>query len=194
MRTANLFINWFDSEVRPQEFDYCLKKNLKVFDRIINIKGRPTFTDFFHVASKFPEDVNVIANLDIYFDESLELAQWITEDVAYCLTRHEDDGLGNIITFKEKHYGHPGEWSQDAWIFTGTKILDIKADFCLGERGCDNHIAYLFKEAGFEILNPAEDIRAIHCHTIDTSASMGRGERVGDGKYLNVPLGKLKML
>ena len=148
MRKINLFINWFESEVRPQEFDYCLKRNLMIFDRVINIKGRPMFKEFFADAGRFAEDVNVVANLDIYFDQSIKLAKWITDDVVYCLTRWEDDGKGNICTFKEKHYGHPGEWSQDAWIFTGTKVQNIESEFCLGDRGCDNHLAWLFNQAG----------------------------------------------
>jgi len=193
MRKINLFCNWFESKVRPQEFDYCLKKNLMVFDRVINLKGRPTFKEFFADAGRFAEDVNVVANLDIYFDESIKLAKWITDDVVYCLTRWEDDGKGNICTFKEKHYGHPGEWSQDAWIFTGTKVQNIESGFCLGDRGCDNHLAWLFNQGGIKVQNPSEDIKAIHLHTIDSSASMGRGKKVGDGNYMKVEIGKLKM-
>lgn len=160
-----------------------------IFDRVINLKGRPTFNDFFDVAALFPDDVNVISNLDIYFDESIELAKWIANYEVYCLTRWEDDQKGNIIRFKDRHYGHPGEWSQDAWIFTGGVKVD--APFGLGYRGCDNHLAYLFTEKGLKVYNFSEDIRAIHVHNIDPSASMGRGEKVGDNKYLNVPITRL---
>jgi len=193
MKKINLWINWFDSPVRPQEFDYCLKRNLLVFDRIINLKDRPHFQTFFAEAGRYAEDINVVANLDIYFDQSIHLAKWITDDTIYCLTRHEDDGKGNICTFGEKHYGHPGEWSQDAWIFTGVKIQKVHAEFCMGERGCDNHLAYLFLEAGFNVSNPSEDIRAIHMHTIDPSASVNRGKKVGAGKYNKVEICKIKM-
>jgi len=194
MKKINLWTNWFESPVRPQEFDYCLKRNLMVFDRVINLKGRPMFKEFFANAGRFAEDVNVVANLDIYFDQTIKLARWITPDVVYCLTRHEDDGAGNICTFKEKHYGHPGEWSQDAWIFTGTEVQKTNAEFCLGDRGCDNHLAYLFTQVGLKVMNPSEDIKAIHMHTIDPSASMGRGKKVGDGKYLKVDICKIKMI
>jgi hypothetical protein len=194
MKKINLFTNWFESPVRPKEFDYCLKKNLMVFDRVINLKGRPTFQEFFANAGRFAEDVNVVANLDIYFDQSIELARWITEDQVYCLTRYEDDGAGNIQTFAQKHYGHPGEWSQDAWIFTGVNVQKIEANFHLGDRGCDNHLAYLFNEAGLIVQNPSEDIRAIHTHTIDVMASSKRGKKVGKGHYLKVDIGKLKMV
>ncbi len=194
MKKINLFINWFESPVRPQEFDYCLKKNLLIFDRVINLKGRPMFKEFFADSGRFAEDINVIANLDIYFDESIHLAKWVTNDVVYCLTSHEDDGKGNICTFSEKHYGHPGEWSQDAWIFTGVKVQETNAQFCMGDRGCDNHLAYLFNEVGLQVLNPSKDIRAIHLHTINTNASVERGKKVGDGKYMKVEIDNIKMV
>ena len=188
MRNINLFVNWFDHPERGPEFDYCLKRNLAIFDRVINLKGRPTFNQFLDVAKRFNKDVNVIANLDIYFDETIRLSGWIAENEIYCLTRWEDDGIGNVISFADKHYGHPGDWSQDAWIFTG--IPDINLDFCMGEPGCDNHIAYLFTEAGYKVTNPSMTIKAIHIHNIDRDASRSRS-RVGDGKYLNVPITKL---
>lgn len=189
MKKINLLSNWFESSVRPEEFDYCHKKNLMIFDRVINLKGRPTFNDFFDVAAKFPEDVNVIANLDIYFDESIYLSKWITDNEVYCLTRWEDDRAGNIIRFKDRHYGHPGEWSQDAWVFIGG--IKVDAPFGLGYRGCDNHLAYLFTEKGLKVSNPSEDIRAIHVHNIDTNASVERGEKVGYPNYLSVPITRL---
>jgi hypothetical protein len=77
MNKCNLFINWFESPVRPEEFDYCLKKNLEIFDRVINVAGNPTFSDFFREAAKYPTDVNVIANLDIYFTNSIRKAEVI---------------------------------------------------------------------------------------------------------------------
>ena len=56
----------------------------------------------------------------------------------------------------------------------------------MGDRGCDNHLVYLFTHSGFKVSNPSKDIKAIHVHNIDKNASMGRGERVGNGMYLNI--------
>jgi hypothetical protein len=184
MRNINLFINWFDSTIRPEEFDFCLKRNLSIFDRVINLNGYPTFTEFFNNASEYPNDVNVIANLDIYFDDSIELAMDIKEKEIYCLTRQEDIGNGRIITFAEKTGGHPGEWSQDAWVFTGINNVDLP--FLLGSRGCDNHIAWYFNQLGYKVTNPSKSIKIMHLHNIDRSASMGRGERVGNENYMKV--------
>ena len=144
---------------------------------------------------RFPDDVNVLANLDIYFDKTIEMAKWIKSDIAYCLTRWEDDGKGNLKTFAEKHGGYPGEWSQDAWVFTGDKIRDFKADFQLGKPGCDNHLAFLLNQAGFKLLNPALDIKAIHCHNYLVHESTNRRhEQVGDGKYLKMDVTHLREL
>jgi len=181
-----LFVNWFDHPnlARAAEFDFCLKRNFQVFDKVVVLRGRPTFQDFFH---QFVPGINIIANLDIYFDETIELAKPSSLDV-YALTRHEDLG-DRIVTFADRHYGHPGEYSQDAWIFGD--YPDIIAPFCIGQRGCDNHLAYLLHEAGYRVTNPSMDIRAIHLHNIEPDASHDRGERVGDGKYLPVKPSKL---
>jgi hypothetical protein len=182
-----LFVNWFDhpNPARAAEFDKCLKRNFQVFERVVVLKGRPTFQDFFR---EFAPGINIIANLDIYFDETIELANPDSLEV-YALTRHEELPDGRIVTFADRHYGHPGEYSQDAWIF-GEKP-DIFADFCIGQRGCDNHLAYLLHEAGYRVTNPSMDIRAIHLHNIEPDASHDRGDRVGNGKYLPVKPSKL---
>jgi hypothetical protein len=143
------------------------------------ITGRPTFNNFFDHFSE--SNINVIANLDIYFDETIKLVKQIKPNEVYCLTRYEDM-ITEIITFAARHYGHKGEYSQDAWIFNG--IPKINADFCIGQRGCDNHLAYLIRESGMKPLNPSKTIRAIHRHNIDPDASHSRGSRVGNGLYL----------
>lgn len=195
----NLFSNWFDSQTRPQEFQYCRDRNLRIFDRVIYYNGRPTFSEYFKDMAKFQDSINVLANLDIYFDETIKLTQWLKEDVVYCLTRHEDDGKGNIQTFAQRNGGHPGEWSQDAWVFTGSKIAEVEANFHLGDRGCDNHLAYVLHILGYKLLNPALDIRAIHMHNIDRGSSHDRGEFAWDrekfpNQSMKVELSHLKML
>ena len=199
----NLFINYFEHPVlkRRLEYRYCFKKNLGLlndkcqFDRVISYQGRPTFATYFQEMSKFPEDCNVLANLDIYFDETIQLAKNIQPDSAYCITRHEYTGSGPV-TFAEYNYGHPGEWSQDCWVFTGNKILDLIKDtqFPLGVRGCDNHLAWLLKYHGFKVLNPAKDIRVIHYH-INEREESGKRAKVGSPqKYMKVDLDHIRML
>jgi hypothetical protein len=101
------------------------------------------------------------------------------------MTRKENVGDGRIITFAQKSGGHPGEWSQDAWIFTGLKD-HVQADFRLGMRGCDNHLAYIMEKQGYRVRNPSLSIDVIHLHNVDRNASTNRGEKVGNGLYIKV--------
>ena len=87
----NLFINYYNAGSRQDEIDYCLKKNLEnpLIKRvvalmvkgvtemvehpkltIIYIEDRPTYQRFFNETRKY-EGVNIIANSDIFFDETL---------------------------------------------------------------------------------------------------------------------------
>jgi len=198
----NLFVNYFEHPVlkRRLEYRHCYKKNLGLlgkcqFDRVISLQGRPTFADYFRMMSKYPEDCNVLANLDIMFDDSIQLAKNIQPNTAYCITRHEWTS-GGPVTFAEYNYGHPGEWSQDCWVFTGNKVLDLvnATEFPLGTRGCDNYLAWLLRYHGFKILNPAKDITVIHYHIHEREESSKR-EKCGDPKkYSKVELEHIRML
>ncbi len=186
----NLLINWFDSEERKEDFDYCFQKNLRIFDRIIMLKGWSTFDNFFEIGNKL-DGINVIANLDIYFDETAELLKNVREGIVYCITRHEGTKLGEVRTFMDVNPGTPGEYSQDAWVWTGQ--IDVKADFRIGMPGCDNHIAWKLNDAGYKILNPSKDIRCIHVH--EGHCRSNRRDRVGSrDQYLKVELTNLKMI
>ena len=181
----NLFINSFDHEnsARKKEIDFCLEKNKKnkhIKQIIIVNKGdRAAYGDFFRIMAEYPNDVNIIANLDIYFDETIELAKDITNMECYALTRWENYN-GKVIDFNSRH-GRPSppQWSQDAWIFRGApkpEAFDtvvavdsrtrssVHIAFSLGIPGCDNKIAALLKEKNYQVTNPSLSIKAIHMH------------------------------
>ncbi len=189
----NLIINfYFDSNAgRQYELDYCLNQNLRNtwIDRIIifvstqesvQIIGhlqktystdkifvttrdeRPSYNSFFDVTKHYADDINIIANTDIYFDESLRYVHFYARNspaVNWCmaLSRWDRQPNGELT-----HYNQPD--SQDAWIFKHAIPEIPGADFTLGRAGCDNKIAYLLKEAGFEVFNPSQTIKAIHVH------------------------------
>ena len=181
----NLFINYFDhpNEARKREIDFCLKKNEenKFIDNIIviNKNHRCTYGDFLAEMWNYPDQVNIIANSDIYFDETIKLAEGIKGGQCYALTRWEFMN-GNVIDFNHRHgKPSPPQWSQDAWIFRGSikpdKFYNVKAvnsqtrqsemiPFSLGIPGCDNKFAALLKESGIKVTNPSYDIKAIHVH------------------------------
>jgi hypothetical protein len=128
---------------------------------------------------KKPNEVNIIANADIYFDETIGYAKKISEGECYALTRWELVN-GRVVDFNTRH-GRPSppEWSQDAWIFRGSiqpnKFDNVKAlnesarvteiiPFTLGIPGCDNKFCALLKERGVNVMNPSKTIKAIHVH------------------------------
>ena len=99
-RRKNLFINYYidKNQDRAKEIDECLKKNIKnplidkiiivteenVTDELLNnlnkkikiiqVNSRPTYVDFFNYANEISSygDIAIVANSDIYFDETLK--------------------------------------------------------------------------------------------------------------------------
>ncbi len=172
---VNLFTSYYldKNPKRQAEIDHCLIENLMnpKIDRVyiltseklqikdslkaqvVVINKRETFNDYFEVINIYtkPEDINIIANSDIYFNNTIELSITLKSNQCFALSRWEET----------KHYNHPD--SQDAWIFKG-KIKGIYGDFCLGIPGCDNRIAYEIKNAGYDLSNPSLSIQAFHHH------------------------------
>ena len=181
----NLFISYFThpNSRRQAEIDQCLLFNLNnnyidkiycIIDNCDNLNDkiftnpkiekyfileRPTYNTFFELANKVnkPNDISIISNSDIYFDETLtKLPIIMTFNRALALTRWNVN-LDRIDFFNRDD-------SQDCWIFKG-QIKEIDGSFQLGRAGCDNRIAYEIKKAGYEILNPSRTIKAYHLHS-----------------------------
>ena len=168
MPLINLLINPYkaDNPSRQAELDYCRKKNtaLGVFDAIyiLNENGRAAYNDFFALTRQLPDDVNVIANLDIYFDDSAQLFDEMPERELWALTRWE------VKTGRMHGYGEErARYSQDVWAFRGAckvNAIWMGQPFGMGVPGCDNVLSRLFKNAGYRVRNPSYDIKAWHLH------------------------------
>jgi hypothetical protein len=172
---------------RKKEYERCLKENVNnsqldkicviyeengekmsfpetMFDSpkisVIKVAKRPTYSDIFEIINSIvgnKDIISILANSDIYFDESLELVNNIDMDsVCLALTRY-DVLKDNTIQF------HDSVCSQDTWIFRG-RIKPIESSFNLGIAGCDNRIAYEIEKAGYSIVNPSLDIKTYHLH------------------------------
>lgn len=155
----NLFINPYLSEnkERQKELEICLEQNEAnpLITRIIEVNSR-NYNAFFEAMKAFPDDVNIISNSDIFFDETLEEVKSISNFKCYALTRWEiENGIANFLNRRD---------SQDVWIFRGSP--KVNADFNIGVPGCDNHLAWLIKKAGYMISNPSLTIRAFHLHQV----------------------------
>ncbi|MDM8174789.1 hypothetical protein QT327_10540 [Olivibacter sp. 47] len=169
---TNLFINIYDdvSAARAEELQDCLNLNIGTFDRVFainntgrNVTGveniitdrRPTFRDYFSYINEFTydEDINVVANSDIYFDrKSISLLGKVQKNQCFALSRYNDDALFMRCD------------SQDAWVFKGWVKHVANCDFYLGLPGSDNSIAHRLSVSGYSVLNPCFSIRTQHFH------------------------------
>ena len=125
----------------------------------VEMSQRPLFDDFFNYVRSFSiqDDISIIANTDIYFDETISLAQkFLQENDCWALSRWDID------TGKPLLYNHND--SQDAWVFKGKPKESLQANFPLGVVRCDNKFMYLLQEAGYKVLNPAFSVKAYHLH------------------------------
>ena len=164
----NLFVNRYQcgNKERQKELDFCFNTNIKsgLFSNIIPFSGRPTYNDFFEKTKEYPNDINVIANSDIYFNETLNLVQGMQTNESYALTRWEIEE-GEIVSFSDKHFYNKEakpKHSQDVWVFNGA-VENVQGPFNLGIPGCDNRIAYEIS-LRYKLTNPSNRIQCIHNH------------------------------
>jgi hypothetical protein len=158
-----LFYNYYEDKnpVRKKEIDMCLQKNLDnklMTTIIIESASKPTYDSFFKQINKVtgPDDINIICNSDIFFDETIAHVASIKDKEVYALLRWEWFNPNHIT-----HSDRPD--SQDTWIFKG-KMENVVGNFTLGVRGCDNRIAYEFMAAGYTVSNPSRTIKTYHVH------------------------------
>lgn len=159
----NLFVNVYKSEnkERQKELDVCLKINKSLntngvpFFNIIEIKERLTFKEMFKLAKE--NEINIFSNSDIFFNETILWSRFMHENEAYCLSRWDYKTGGVCELFNRKD-------SQDVWIFKGKVKENIGGDYQMGVRGCDNRLAFELRNSGYQVLNPAKTIHAIHLH------------------------------
>ena len=177
-----LFTTWYQSSApaRQAELEECLQRNLanphlgqiclwqyadapltphpKILVRRETLQA--DFDDYFAWANAVsqPGDIAIIANTDIWYDDTIRLAETITNAQAFALLRLESDGQPVL-----NHAGQPRCDSQDAWIFR-TPIRHVGADYGLGTVHTDNALAYRLWKVGYDLRNPATDIHIHHLH------------------------------
>lgn len=158
----NLFTNYYKgtNPVRQKEIDLCLYHNLSnrfLNTMVLNCQDRLTFKFFFDKINKITSenDINIVANSDIYFDEGVQLVSTISPIQCYALSRWDVLSDGSV-----KHFNRPD--SQDTWVFRGKIKADVQADFNMGFRGCDNRLAHELKRAGYDVINPSITIKSYH--------------------------------
>ena len=172
--------------VRKQDVDTCLQNNLNNplitqvhllteenlnFDHFDNsekiiqkcIGKWLTHQEALRYATTLKENtLCVLANIDIYYDESLALVIPLSmEGKMFALLRWEDlpDGTKKIL--------HPKRFDmQDTWIFE-TPVPHLTGDTKLGVRGGENRFAHDCASAGLLLYNPCFEIKSYHLHTTE---------------------------
>ncbi len=142
------------------KMDHAHSKIEKII--FIDMDSRPSFDNIFQFINRVSseDDVNIIANSDIYLDEESIwlIKKWIKENECFALARWDTYFDGKPIHFNRRD-------TNDVWIFKG-KIKDIPdCDFTMGIPGCDNAICERIKRAGYVVKNPSMDIKTYHLHS-----------------------------
>ena len=103
-----LYINKFtcSDKERAAEYKKCYDLNVEneLFDKIMLIKSpeRPSYQQAFQLMKG--DSINVLANADIYFDETLQFVNMIDDREFWCLTRWEEVNE-KLMFFTERHPG-----------------------------------------------------------------------------------------
>jgi hypothetical protein len=126
----------------------------------------------------------VISNTDIYFDQTLHCLHFTSmRGKLLAITRIDVTNEDKLIF---------NEWTaaicQDTWVTQAPIPAQLveKSDFYFGWRGCDNHVAWLFRENLYHILNPCLKIATRHCHATE-KRNIKDHEKV-EGEYVVVPV------
>lgn len=167
----NLFVQVYKSsnQQRQKQLDFCLmknkqNKNIKVYQ--LNNQDRVTFKDFFKLVNNISgeDDINIIANSDIVFDDSVIKFKRMSKNTACVVGRWEGAVLdGENINNSNIWHQHKKNGA-DSWVFRG-KIKQVPdCDFGLGIWGCDTALAERLRRTKYYVVNPSLDIYNYHIH------------------------------
>lgn len=171
---VKLIILFNEREYTTEELglEFTSAKNWHKVVQVV-IGRRLMFSDVFQkMPDTFPTTLVAITNIDIFFDQHLQVVSLDNRDVLL-LSRIEYRGpLSDPRNLCDPHGPHniivPRYDMQDAWVFSasGTRQCQKFAqvfDFEMGHPGCDNKLAHLFKVLGYNLFNHASF--AYHFHT-----------------------------
>ena len=206
----HLLIDYYEAHNsnRQQELDTCFYDNINnpnfykvhIFgnnklpftsEKIIHNKSniRLTYKDYFEYAkNNIPkEDIVVLSNSDIYFDDTISKIIKIDLDSTILALTRWCPYHGNKIE-NDKIVIYPNsDKSQDVWIWKNIlkNYEDKDCNFTLGKLGCDNKIAYIFSQMGYKVINPSLEIITYHLHKEDTDRTYQKEWL--PGPYLFIP-------
>lgn len=145
---------------------------------VIRLDRRPTYLDWVRYSYELcPGQVSILANSDIYFDDSIaKLRSILALDAkSFVALSRYDCTEGGPVPHPNPH------WSQDVWAFrtdgTRNPVLEARVDVPLGVPRCDNKIAYLFSISGYTVYNPFRFITSMHLHQTRLRYYSKKGDR-----------------
>ena len=145
---------------RDDELTTALNRNLELPIYYHQLLGRPTFTDIFSQANTVSDgDIAVIINSDCFLvPESLPPLEAMPPHHVYALTRWDVQKDGSL-----KFFAKCPSQSADCWAFRvcGPPIV---LEYPQGTPACDQRLARLIHDSGWEISNPSLTIRVAHLH------------------------------
>jgi hypothetical protein len=140
--------------------------------RQINLGKRMSYYDAFFYSLENLElgSIKMVSNNDITFnEEDLRCLRFKSlENKVLCLLRYEFTGRDynkNTAQYSKQQIDkRNGEaYSQDTWIYTNVEpAMDMNIH--LGTWGCDNRIAKVLKDCGYQVINNCLSIRTYHHH------------------------------
>lgn len=190
-----LFTSYWDTgnPIRQKELNDCLMNNVACsqIDHIYvysesqthpihpkitwQYNGRPTYRDLINWANDLctGDDVSIIANSDIYFNDTLNFVHQVNMTRTMIALSRWDMVKGRPRLFDYEH-------SQDTWIFKG-KINIAGGEYYMGLPGCDNRIAFDANASGYRVVNTAKDIHTFHLHESNYRSYVENRDRlIGD--------------
>ncbi len=140
------------------EGDARLPKSSKVVVR--RISQRPLYSDYFRWIEEVADsdDISVVANADIYFDNRIGVLRAFTmpQGTVLALSRWDITPAGDAVLNDRND-------SQDSWVFSG-KARGIRGDFPIGLPRCDNRLVKELELSGYTVINPSFSLRSYHLH------------------------------
>lgn len=192
-----------DTPTRQKELDFVFQQNVNCpsIDKIVCfLEGdklppvdhdkveyipskRPTYKTFYEEINKraAPTDISIVANSDIYFDDTLGLLPTRLNGKICVLLSRWDVAPGNEPKL------HDCAGSQDAWIFMGRVNIPRYSEFNLGVPGCDNRMAWELSRIGYRLKNPARTIKSYHFHPSDEHTYHDENREIKKYYYIAKP-------
>jgi len=154
-----------------KDYNFDFIKNNKI--KFIKTDKQLSFKKVFDYSNTFDDNhIIILANSDIYFDESLQNIHYIDfNKTFYALNKYNLDKNNNLV-LDGRHN------SQDTWIWkppiniiqnenNSNDLFDKNDGIILGVGSCDTRILKVVEDSGYKIRNICRQIRSIHNHKND---------------------------